>query len=234
MDDALYARHPAVYDALYDHKEYDAEVAFVLDRFDRLGDGGDRVLVVGCGTGEHTRRLVDQGFDVTAVDKHEAMVERARTKVDADFRVDALPDLAATGPFDLVLVPFTVVNHLAPDELAPAVSRLADVLADDGVLVFDCGDDWSDLYDAWVRTSSGPGGDYARVGQVEERDGNELRWHSLVFTPDGDWFVDAHDLTAFPTDTVLDALADEGFSVETFGAYDVDEADGTGVFVATR
>ncbi|MHC3438901.1 hypothetical protein ACYJ1Y_12575 [Natrialbaceae archaeon A-gly3] len=43
MSDALYTEYPAVYDALYAEKPYDAEVEFVAEYV----EAGDRVLVVG-------------------------------------------------------------------------------------------------------------------------------------------------------------------------------------------
>ena len=60
MSDALYEQYPVVYDALYAEKPYDIEVEFVTEYV----EAGDRVLVVGCGTGEHSRRLVDAPAEI--------------------------------------------------------------------------------------------------------------------------------------------------------------------------
>lgn len=71
------------------------------------------------------------------VDEYPAMVERAQTKSDPEFHVNSLPELSVGGTFDLAWLPFTVVQHLRPDELGESFRPLADRLADGGLLVFD-------------------------------------------------------------------------------------------------
>lgn len=104
MEGALYD-HPAVYDVLYEEKGYGGEVAFVLDRFDDLGNGGDRALVIGCGTARHSRHLVDSGFEVTGIDPNSSMLDLARQRSDAEFVEGGLPTIDVEGSFDLVWAP---------------------------------------------------------------------------------------------------------------------------------
>lgn len=220
MAESLYAEHPDVYDALYAGKDYDGETEFVVEQFQAHGNDGNRVLVVGCGTGEHSRRLTDRGFDVTGVDKYEAMVERARTKSDARFAVGSLPDVPVAGPFDLAFLPFTVVNHLPDSALGPSLRAVADVLADGGVLVFD--------HMSFAEWPEGPqlvvhdreNGTYARLTQVHERDESRHRWDSLVFTPDGRFFADTHELTTYDPARLVGLLESEGLDVTTCSDYD--------------
>jgi len=76
---------------------------------------GVRCLEVGCGTGEFTRRLVESGCELTAVDISEASVERCRDRVDGRARVlvanietgEGLPE----GEFDAV-VGISVLHHV--------------------------------------------------------------------------------------------------------------------------
>lgn len=219
MTETLYAERPDVYDALYADKEYDEEVEFVVSEFEERGNGGDRALVVGCGTSEHSRRLVECGFDVTGVDRYEAMVERARTKSDATFRVGALPGLPVEGLFDLAFLPFTVVNHLSPDELAPSLQAVVDVLADSGLLVFDQLP-LSTENRPRMATYEAPEGTYARlvdVHKVGDGDGDiatRFCWDSFVVTPDGETFVDAHDYTNYDATYLVGVL--EGLGLETW------------------
>ncbi|MFB6206764.1 MAG: class I SAM-dependent methyltransferase [Haloglomus sp.] len=225
MREALYAAHPEAYDALYAEKSYAAEAAWVLDRFEAVGSDGDRALVVGCGTGEHDRHLLEAGFDVTGVDRYEAMVERAREKnPDATYATDALPDLSVEGRYDLVWAPFTVVNHLPRSDLGAAVRAMADRLAPGGLLLFDTLDvDFEDgdgdgdrdgESPARFRAHPDPGGDgfYARLVQNYETDEGRYRWDSLVLTPDGEWFVDRHTLTSFDPAFVAGVVAGAGLS----------------------
>ncbi len=66
---------------------YETEVGKVADQVERVlvqrmfQPKGSRVLEVGCGTGQHTVWLVQEGYDVTAVDVSTEMMARARTKI---------------------------------------------------------------------------------------------------------------------------------------------------------
>lgn len=104
---------------------------------------GERVLELGCGTGEDALYLARRGVRVLATDASPAMVAAARRKVAAaglegliDLRVMAIEDLAPPsggpfggpcggpfeGPFDGALSSFGALNCIA--ELAPVARRL--------------------------------------------------------------------------------------------------------------
>jgi SAM-dependent methyltransferase len=238
MNENLYAAYPEVYDALYAEKDYDEEVEFVLSQFEeRVGAVPETppALVIGCGTGEHSKRLRERGFEVVGVDKYEAMVERARTKSDCEFRVGELPDLPVEGRFDLVWLPFTVVQHLDPDALAGGLRACADVLSEDGLLVFDqLANDGG--HDPRLWTYPSDEGTYARLVGVHEVGDDEYRWDSLVFTPDGEFFVDTHRLFDHDPEHLTGVCDVLGFSVERHGWYDQDAEpgeDGHYAFVAS-
>lgn len=228
MEQALYDR-PAAYDALSAHKPYGEEVAFVLDR----APAARRALVVGCRTGEHVRRLHEAGLDVVGVDPNPAMVRRAREKSDTAFCLGALPELPVDGRFDLVVAPCTVVNHLAPEALAPALSALADRVAEKGVLVLNTRE-FPSMDAPTLETANGPEGDCARLLQFRRLDGQRVRLDSLVFYGSS-WFVDRHVLTEFDDETIGVALTDQGFIVKRQDWYSDETAlADPSVFVAER
>lgn len=241
MDENLYSEHPEAYDALYARKDYDAEVEFVLSQFEAKSDGvvesgQQRALVVGCGTGEHSKRLREAGFEVVGVDKYDAMVERARTKSDAEFRVGTLPDLPVEGTFDLAWLPFTVVQHLDSDDLAESLRAVADRLAEGGVLAFDQIDTGEE--GTALRLSNYPSGKgtYARLTHVHEVGDDEYRWNSLVFTPDGEFFTDTHRIFDHDPDYLAGVCDVLGLSLDRHGWYDEEAEpgdDGRVVFVAS-
>lgn len=212
MEQTLYD-YPAVYDALYAWKAYGEEVAFMLDRV----PGADRALVVGCGTGEHARRLCEAGLDVVGVDPSPAMVRHARAKSDARFCVGALPGLPISGEFDLVAVPFTVLNYLTPEELKPALSALAKRVAEGGALVLDTGD-FPDTDTPALQTAAGPEGGCARLLQFSHVGGRRVRMDALVFYGSS-WFVDRHNLTTFADEEIGIELTELGFVVKRHDWY---------------
>jgi ubiquinone/menaquinone biosynthesis C-methylase UbiE len=103
MTERLYTEHPRLYEAIQSHWPYDRDVDVVGAAAERAGLGPDRLLELGCGTGEHTRRFVDRGFEVTAGDKHEGMLEVAPSKYEADFPQQPLPQLAQEDEFTLAV-----------------------------------------------------------------------------------------------------------------------------------
>jgi SAM-dependent methyltransferase len=266
MSDDLYDERPRLYDAIQSEWEYDRDVDFVFDALadrgvdlDALADRGvdldaladpERLLEVGCGTGEHTRRFAARGLDVTAVDPHEEMLAVAREKCagvehvapaggdgGVEFRRTGLPDpdLGGADPFDAAVAVRGVVNHLPPGDLDPALAALYDRLRSGGVLVFDN----SPLPPDGNRPGLDVGRDadgeieYVRVAHHVATGDGRLDWRAVTFTPDGDAFTDSRRMTPFADDRIADALAAAGFAaVDVVDGYGPD--DERSVFVAVR
>lgn len=245
MTDRLYAEFPALYDAIQSAWDYDRDVSFLLaaaDRHDavRVVDGravdDPRLLEVGCGTGEHTRRLAAAGFEVTGVDPARPVLARATAKypeLDAALAVGGLPELPVDGEFPVVAALRGVVSHLPPEALRPAVAALADRLTDDGVLIFDASDLPPAGHDApALDVGEAPTGQYARIVQMQPRDDGRLDWNSVVVPPEGTPFVNSRPMTPFDDETVIAALRETGLAVETHDGFGPEGGART-VFVAT-
>jgi len=230
MPERIYTERPELYDAIQSEWDYDRDVAFVEETLSRLGVDGESLLEVGCGTGEHTRRLLDAGFDVTAVDKYNGMLDAARVKCDATFHRAALPDLGLDGEFDVIVAVRGVVNHLPPEDLAPAFETLASHLRDGGVLVFDNSPLPPEGNHPALDVGTTDRGDYARIVQQVPTEAGRLEWREAVFAPDGDFFVNTREMTPFADETVTEALSAAGLDAETVEGYGPE--DRRTVFVA--
>lgn len=235
MTDGLYEAHPALYDAIQSEWDYDRDVAFVRDRLAERGVDGDRLLDVGCGTGEHARRFADRGFSVTAIDKHRGMLDRAREKCDGnrsgaiDFRETTLPDPDLDGTYDAVVAIRGVINHLPPADLSPALAGLRDRLVDGGVLVFDNSPLPAEGNRPGLDVGTVDGDRYVRVSRHVATADGRLDWRSVTFTPD-EVFTDRRRMTPFSDDEVAAALDAAGFAVRAEDGYGPD--DDRTVFVA--
>jgi ubiquinone/menaquinone biosynthesis C-methylase UbiE len=89
---------------------------------------GDRVLELGCGTGQVTERLVRAGADVVAVDRLPEMMAGARRRApQATFIVGDVVDSATGDGFDHAVVSFVLHNFDGPGRarvLRSAAERL--------------------------------------------------------------------------------------------------------------
>lgn len=116
----------------------------VWGRLDAMFHAGDRVLELGCGTGEDALRLADRGVAVLATDASAGMIDVARRKATArgqagrvDFRhlpLECIGSALAGERFDGVLADFGVVNCAA--DLAALTSTVADLLSPGGRLMW--------------------------------------------------------------------------------------------------
>ena len=109
---------------------------------------GERVLDVGCGTGNAAALAVERGASVTAVEPAERLRAVARQRLPGVEVLEGDAERLPDGPYDVVLSVFAVI--FAPDPRA-ALAEMTRVLAPDGRIVLT----------AWL-----PGGAISRMGQV--------------------------------------------------------------------
>jgi tRNA (cmo5U34)-methyltransferase len=96
-----------------------------------------RILELGVGTGETTRRLLAShpGAELVGIDRDPAMLEHAaRLCRGAPLQIGRLQDALPSGPFDLA-ISVLAVHHLHALEKASLFERVRRVLAPDGRFV---------------------------------------------------------------------------------------------------
>lgn len=222
MGERLYTAYPAVYDAIQAEWDYDRDVRVLERGFAAADRPIDRILEVGVGTGEHTRRLERAGYELLGIDKHRGMLTEAQSKTEAALWQAALPALATDTTVDAVVALRGVINHLDPAELHPALSAMHDCLRPGGVCLFDNArlpPDGNELALDVVPTARG---DAARFAQHVATGDGTLDWRSVVFLPDGSFFVNRRSMTPFTDEAVVDALGQVGFAVDSVGELELD------------
>ena len=118
-----------------------SEMPFFRSLFERYGV--ERVLDVACGTGQHAIAFAQEGYEVTATDLSQAMVDRARANVEeagVDVAVYRLGfgelAKALSNPHDVVTCLGNSLPHLTTeDSLVEALRDIASVLKPGGALL---------------------------------------------------------------------------------------------------
>jgi SAM-dependent methyltransferase len=97
-----YFDHPELYEAVQRSKSrYETEVKFLMDVFQKQGEGVRKVLDIGCGTGLHLDYLRKEGIEGVGVDLNQHMVQYAREHYfGIDFKVADMRQLEYKDDFD--------------------------------------------------------------------------------------------------------------------------------------
>jgi SAM-dependent methyltransferase len=129
-----YARY---YDLLYRDKDYAGEAAYVAARIREHVAAAREALELGAGSGRHAVELARLGFDVTGVDRSEAMVAEATRRGLRVQHGDAR-SVRLGRRFDAVLALFHVMSYQVSDADVDGFLRTAaEHLAPGSPFVFD-------------------------------------------------------------------------------------------------
>lgn len=133
----------AYYDALYQDKDYQKETDLVFKLSRKFGlKSPQKVLEIGCGTGNHTIHLAKIAPYLVAIDIDERMVKLAKAKIPESNSLKiihtSIEDLKEDN-FDLALAMFNVVTYISkPAELHSFMKGVSHKLVQGAVFVFDC------------------------------------------------------------------------------------------------
>ena len=128
--------HARVYDEIYATKPYAEEARFVHDL---AGAPGGKLLDVACGTGRHARAFAELGYEVTATDLNDELLDvgRAAAGDRVRFVQGDMTDLDVPGgPFELVTCLFDSIGYAQEnDRVVAALRSLGRHAAEDGTIV---------------------------------------------------------------------------------------------------
>ena len=141
MSETFGGDYSRAYDSLYRDKDYEAE----CDLLERLfeGRGVRSVVDLGCGTGGHALVLSKRGYDVTGIDRSEAMLEQAREKaalagVEVDFQLGDIRSIDVGKEVDAVIAMFAVLGYqLSNEDVLSTLRAARSAMRPGGMLVFD-------------------------------------------------------------------------------------------------
>jgi SAM-dependent methyltransferase len=156
--------------------------SLVWSRLDVVFKDADRILDLGCGTGEDALHLASRGKQVLALDASSAMVGRARQKaaargLEARLQFECLPmqelnEAPAAAPFDGALSNFGALNCV--EDLPALMAALAARLRPGARLLFVPMGRYVPWEWAWYLLHGEPGKAWRRVRR------ERLRWRGLT------------------------------------------------------
>lgn len=140
---AVYDAYAPLYDRTGQSRFSLRMVRYARELWELSGAEVHSVLELACGTGSAAIAFANRDYDVTAVDRSEAMLAIAREKArrwgaKVRFLRQDLRELDAGGPFDAATCFYDSVNYfLVPEELQRAFERVAAHLKPGGLFLFD-------------------------------------------------------------------------------------------------
>ena len=133
------------YDKIFAKKDYQEEIDFIRNVYNSNGKKNlKKVLDFGCGTGTHSSILSKEvKAEILAYDTSKQMIDSAIQKhgntENCTFTCDKQKLNFFAQEFDLAISMFYVVNHIQDlDTLQEYFQTIANLLAPNGLLIFDC------------------------------------------------------------------------------------------------
>lgn len=214
-----FEKYAKYYDLIHSGKDYDAEVAYLVELFGHFGHPR-RVLDLGCGTGEHMIRLQRLGYSITGLDLSEDMITRAREKGllstwNADMRSFDLDSR-----FDACICMFGGIGYLRDiQELVSTMKSVREHLELGGLFIFDY---WNGLAvlrekpEVTVRTASAGDLEILRIAKPKLNPVNqicEVNYACLVKRGDRyiEEFEEMHSIRFYFPGEIQLALSTAGF-----------------------
>lgn len=139
-----YARY---YDLLYRDKDYSQETQFIHHLIQSYAPHATTLLDVGCGTGIHATLLVEEGYQIDAIDMSQEMLQKANERLSLmpselssklRFSQGDIRQVRLNQTFDAVLSLFHVISYQTTnDDLLAAFQTVKEHLKPGGIFIFD-------------------------------------------------------------------------------------------------
>ncbi|MGM7702073.1 class I SAM-dependent DNA methyltransferase [Pseudalkalibacillus sp. Hm43] len=220
-----YQQFAGLYDRLMEDAPYDMWMHFFNQAVERFGtEDTNRVLDIGCGTGEISTRLKTEGFEVHGVDLSEEMLMVAQEKSEKQglsipFYQQDMRELEGFSAMDAALIFCDSLNYLRTyDDVRSAFMHVHSALKEEGLLLFDVHTLYKmeEIFQGETFTLNRDDISYIWECHPGEEEGSV--YHDLTFfVRAGDDLYKRYDEThyqqTFSQDTYERLLADSGFEL---------------------
>jgi SAM-dependent methyltransferase len=237
MRESFYTRSAEFYNVLHAGKPYADEAAAVHAHIRaHLRSGGNALLDVGCGTGNHAAHLREH-YQVDGLDLDEGLLRVARERnPDAVFHQGDMTRFDLGRRFDALVCLFSAIGYVRTEKaLRRTIANFARHLEPGGVAVVEPWLSPEAFRPGMPRldVAESSGLKVARMGRADwEGDLSVIVYVYMVGRPDGiEHWEDRHLLGLFTHQQMLDAFAAAGLEIVE---YDPHGLLGRGLYVARR
>ena len=126
---AYYNQHAQEY---YD-KTVDIDMTSNYGEFLQYLDFGDHILDAGCGSGRDSQYFIEQGYEVTALDAAQELVDLAEGLLGQEVLQIRLEELDFTAEFDGIWACASLI-HLKEDQIKEILRKFSRAVVTDGVI----------------------------------------------------------------------------------------------------
>ncbi|GEN46477.1 class I SAM-dependent DNA methyltransferase [Alkalibacillus haloalkaliphilus] len=222
----MYKEMAQVYDELMNDAPYGQWIDFTkqaVKHYSKQTPSG--LLDVGCGTGELSLQLAQQGYEVTAFDQSQQMIDHAMAKMESEHEIHFLKadatEFQLNKAFDLIVSYCDVINYLTDENsLTKAFNQIYEHLTDSGLFIFDIhGQGYIDFL-LNSEMFSEVREDISYVWFCEETERSHEVVHDLTFFVQTEHelykrFDETHKQRTFPVDQYKQLLSSIGFQEVT-------------------
>jgi len=237
MTESAYARSAAFYDAIYGQKPYAEEADAVHRIIQRhLRSGGDALLDVGCGSGNHLAHLRGR-YRCDGVDFDAGLLDIARRRYPGSrFQQGDMAEFGLGRRYDVVTCLFSAIGYVRTlEKLRQTMRTFAGHLAPGGVAVVEPWLTPEVFRPGYVHVDT-PEGTDAKIARMSHS-GLEgglciLTFSYLIGRAEGiEHFEERHELGLFTIEQMMDAMRAAGLEVVE---HDPHGLTGRGLYVARR
>lgn len=237
----IYANNGKYYDLVYGGKDYGSETKTLEKLIEKYkANSGNKLLDVGCGTGEHLRFL-SKDYDCSGIDINQKLLDIASKKnKNIEFRQADMTDFNLGQRFDVITCLFSAIGYvLTLNNLEATLKNLFEHLNTGGVLIIE---PWftkkskSFVVDTpFLTTFEDDGVKIARLSiATVEGSLSTMDTHYLVAEKGGavKHFSEKHTLALFEKEDFLKLMEKVGFSSEFL--YEGLNSEDRGLYIGTK
>ena len=226
----IYEGFAHVYDEFMDEIEYDRWLAYLHAVWEKEGLKPDIIVDLGCGTGNMTLSLAEQGYDMIGIDSSEDMLARASQKalsagLNVLFLLQDMREFELYGTAQCIISLCDSLNYITEEEdLKEVFSLVNNYLDPGGLFIFDLNTKYKfqQLFSSQTFTQVEDDAAYIWENSFDpQEDINEYRINFFVENPStGEYarFEEIHYERAYSNETICRLIEEAGMNL--VGIYD--------------